>query len=166
MASFGVAYRPVANDRINGMARYTHLSDRRPQGSIPSENEETTMDVLAAEGLFQLHSKVELFSKLAARRQKQTFLFLQQSVATNSWLAIERVNVNLWKPLDLGLEWRILAQRETHDATQGFLLELMWKFQKHFRVGAGYNFTDFSDDELSQNDYRTGGWFFRVQGRY
>jgi hypothetical protein len=37
---------------------------------------------------------------------------------------------------------------------------------ENFRVGAGYNFTDFSDDEFSQNDYSVKGWFFRVQGRY
>lgn len=166
VASVGLAYRPVANDRINGMARLTHLSDQRPQGLIPSDNDKTTMDVLAVEGLFQLHPKVELFSKLAGRHQQQTFLFLRQSVAANTWLAIERLNINLWKPLDLGVEWRILAQRETSGARQGFLAELMWKIQKHFRAGFGYNFTDFSDDELSRNDYRTGGWFIRVQGRY
>ena len=25
---------------------------------------------------------------------------------------------------------------------------------------------DFTDDELSTNDYSTDGWFFRIQGRY
>jgi len=42
----------------------------------------------------------------------------------------------------------------------------MWNVKKHFRVGAGYNFTDFSDDEFSPNDYSVRGWFVRVQGRY
>jgi len=93
-------------------------------------------------------------------------VFLQQTLTTNTWLAIDRLNFNLWKPLDLGVEYRLLAQRETSDRRQGFLAELMWRIKKHFRAGIGYNFTDFSDDEFARNDYRTGGWFIRVQGRY
>ena len=42
----------------------------------------------------------------------------------------------------------------------------MWKIQKNIRAGAGYNFTDFSDDEFAANGYRSQGWFVRVQGRY
>jgi len=124
------------------------------------------MDVFSIEGLYQLTPRLELFTKLAGRRQEQSFPFLQQSVTTDTWLAIERLNVNLWKPLDLGVEFRSLAQKESHDRKQGFLTELMWRIQKYFRVGIGYNFTDFSDDEFAQNDYRTDGWFIRVQGRY
>jgi len=30
----------------------------------------------------------------------------------------------------------------------------------------GYNFTDFSDDEFSNNDYSVKGWFLRLQGTY
>ena len=37
---------------------------------------------------------------------------------------------------------------------------------EHLMLGIGYNFTDFSDDELSANDYSLQGWFLRVQGRY
>jgi hypothetical protein len=164
--SLGLAYRPVANDRLNGLARLTHLSDQRPQGLSATVGEDTTMDVFSIEGLYQLTPKLELFTKLAGRRQEQSFPFLQQSVTTNTWLAIERLNINLWKPLDLGVEFRSLAQKESHDRKQGFLTELMWRIQKYFRVGVGYNFTDFSDDEFAQNDYRTDGWFIRVQGRY
>jgi uncharacterized repeat protein (TIGR01451 family) len=164
--SVGVAYRPIANDRLNGMARLTHLADQRPAGLTPSQSEDTTMDVFSVEGLYQIHPKVEFFSKLAGRRQEQTFLFLQESVTSNTWLAIDRFNINLWKPLDLGVEWRLMAQHEANDRRQGFLAELMWRIQKYFRAGVGYNFTDFSDNEFSQNDYRTDGWFIRVQGRY
>ena len=36
---------------------------------------------------------------------------------------------------------------------------------KHMKVGAGYNFTDFSDD-LTDNDYDSNGWFFDITGKY
>ncbi len=68
--------------------------------------------------------------------------------------------------IDFGVEYRILTQDEAGDTLQGWLTEVTWELMKHFRVGAGYNFTDFSDDEFSVNDYSVQGWFFRVQGRY
>jgi len=46
------------------------------------------------------------------------------------------------------------------------LSEAMWSFTKYFSAGVGYNFTDFSDEMTSSNDYRMQGWFLRVQGRY
>ncbi len=36
----------------------------------------------------------------------------------------------------------------------------------HLRVGLGNNFTDFSDDALTANDYEVKGYFFRIQGKY
>jgi hypothetical protein len=57
-------------------------------------------------------------------------------------------------------------QKEADDRRQGWLSELTWELMRHFRIGVGYNFTDFSDNEFSQNDYSVQGWFFRVQGRY
>ena len=35
----------------------------------------------------------------------------------------------------------------------------------NLKVGAGYNFTDFSDD-LTDNDYDANGWFFDITGKY
>ena len=36
---------------------------------------------------------------------------------------------------------------------------------KNFRIGVGYNFTDFSDN-LTHFDYDQRGWFLNVVGRY
>ena len=87
-------------------------------------------------------------------------------VDTETYLAIQRLNINLWKPFDLGVEYRTLGQRTADDKRTGFLGELTYDVFKQFRVGVGYNFTDFTDDEFSQNDYSVHGWFFRIQGRY
>ncbi|CAN7302638.1 hypothetical protein LJR143_001403 [Pseudoxanthomonas sp. LjRoot143] len=35
----------------------------------------------------------------------------------------------------------------------------------HFKVGVGYNFTDFSGD-LTQLDYDYQGWFLNIAGYY
>ena len=85
---------------------------------------------------------------------------------SDTYLAVQRFNVTIWRPIDMGFEYRTLQQRQADDKKSGWLGEVMWNVKKHFRVGAGYNFTDFTDDEFSQNDYSTRGWFVRVQGRY
>ena len=34
------------------------------------------------------------------------------------------------------------------------------------RLGIGWNFTNFSDNALTANDYEVEGFFFRIQGKY
>ena len=52
------------------------------------------------------------------------------------------------------------------NSVDGFLLEVNRLILNHLRLGVGYNFTDFSDDALTANDYKVSGFFFRVQGKY
>ena len=88
------------------------------------------------------------------------------SVTTHTSLIITRFNLSLWKMIDLGTEYRVLAQREADDRRDGWLTELMWKPSKFIRFGVGYNFTNFSDNEFASNKYSVRGWFIRLQGKY
>ena len=161
--SIALAYRPVHHDRFNGLAQYTRLLDFRPS-TVGQPQSARTMDVLSLETLFEVHPRLEWVTKTAGRFQEQ--IDATGTVESNTLLAIQRLNVDVWRPIALGVEFRLLGQREADDLRQGWLGEVMWKIQKHFRVGGGYNFTDFSDNEFSQNDYSIHGWFLRVQGRY
>ena len=59
-----------------------------------------------------------------------------------------------------------ILERLADDQRRGWLSEASWRVKENFRFGLGYNFTDFSDNELSTNDYEVGGWFLRIQGMY
>ena len=85
---------------------------------------------------------------------------------THSYLSVSRLNFNVWSDWYLGAEYRMLLQTETDDSRQGWATELMWEPLDHLRIGVGYNFTDFSDNEFSNNDYSTHGVYFRFQGNY
>jgi hypothetical protein len=164
-ASVGVAYRPVAGDRVNGLTRYTHLQDRRPTllpGEPPNRRK---VDVVSLDTIVEVHPRVEWVTKGAARIRTERSGG-RPALTTHTYLAIQRFNGNVWGPFDVGLEYRILAQDETDDREQGWLTDLMWKLHPRFRLGAGFNFTDFSDNEFTMNDYSVGGWFLRAQGRY
>jgi len=67
---------------------------------------------------------------------------------------------------DVGLEYRILKQFQAHDHRQGFLIEVDREILDHLRIGAGINFTDFTDNEFSDNNYSTQRFFIRIQGKY
>ena len=161
----GLAYRPVRNQRFNALFKYTYLDELRPQTNGASTRDERSMDVLALDTSFRFVPRVEWLSKVAARRMNESTEG-REAVATSTFLLVQRINVTVWRPLSLGLEYRILAQKEAQDRRQGFLSEAMWSFTKYFRAGVGYNFTDFSDEMTSVNDYRIQGWFLRVQARY
>ena len=161
----GLAYRPVRNQRFNALFKYTYLDELRPQANGVLTREERSMDVLSLDTSYRFVPRAEWLSKVAGRRMNEA-ADGGDAVTTNTFLLVQRMNLTVWKPLSLGLEYRIFLQKEAQDRRQGFLSEAMWNFTKYFRAGLGYNFTDFSDDMTSSNDYRMQGWFLRVQGRY
>jgi hypothetical protein len=163
--SVGLAFRPVKSDRFNALARYTQLSDQRPLSLTGVEASETKSDVASLEWSWDLTRYLEWVTKEAAKlKREQTGD--GESMKTHSYLSIQRMNVHIWKRIDVGAEYRFLYQDEADDMRQGWLTELTWEPVNHLRLGVGYNFTDFSDNEFSDNDYSVHGWFFRIQGKY
>jgi hypothetical protein len=75
---------------------------------------------------------------------------------------------------DFSAEFRMLALRGPSsgavgiggDGERGVLLEAAFKPSKYARVGLGWNFTTFSDDELARYDHSAGGFFIRAVGEY
>jgi hypothetical protein len=71
---------------------------------------------------------------------------------------------------DIGARWHALAEYRwlgVNDGgdRQGFLVGVDRDIGKHFRVGVGWNFTDFSDD-LTNFDYDHRGFFMNFVGSY
>ena len=163
--SVGLAYRPTARDRFNALAKYTQLWDQRPVNPADNTASGRIRDVVSIDWSLELNRHFEWVFKEAVKFGKDK-LEGGDAFHSRSYLTINRLNVHLWKPIDLGIEYRILRQVETDTTRQGWLGELMWKVLDNMKVGVGYNFTDFSDNEFSENDYSVHGWFVRVQGTY
>ncbi|MFV0481778.1 MAG: hypothetical protein ACK5LP_07310, partial [Campylobacteraceae bacterium] len=62
------------------------------------------------------------------------------------------------------LEYRVLDVKDG-GVKSGFMVGVDRDITENFRIGAGYNFTDFSDD-LTKFDYKYRGWFINVLGTY
>jgi len=163
-ASVGLAFRPTENDFFNALARATRLTDRRPTETGSTDYLDTVLDTLSFEFSLQLTEALEWVEKNAVRWKEETDA--TDSFSSRAWLSLHRFNYLFTKSIDSGLEYRWLTESSTYGKRQGWLAELGWRPKKAVRLGVGYNFTDFSDDERSLNNYSVQGWFVRVQGIY
>ena len=61
-------------------------------------------------------------------------------------------------------ELRYLDANDAGDSKSGALVAVYRHLGKNFKLGGGYNFTDFSDD-LTDLSYRSHGWFINLIGK-
>jgi hypothetical protein len=85
--------------------------------------------------------------------------------ASQAQLWILRTDLLFPKAWDAMIELRRLCIRETDDHRLGFLLGGYRHIGAHVKIGAGYNFTNYSD-ELTDVSYRSHGVFVNVLGKY
>lgn len=69
--------------------------------------------------------------------------------------------VEKWEGL---VEYRWLDVRDG-GARKRFLIGADRQMSRNFKVGVGYNFTDFSDD-MTNLRYDNKGWFLKIAGYY
>ncbi|MDX1762728.1 MAG: OmpA family protein [bacterium] len=164
-ASLGLAYRPVAHDRLNLLGKYTYLYDlpSLAQDGIATDQRS---HILSLEGLYRLNRLWELGSKVAFRNGE-----LRSDRNHGDWFksstrfAAVRGNYHVIRNWDALLEYRWLDVDEAGTTRQGFLVGISRHLGDHFKLGVGYNFTDFSDD-LTELDYDYKGWFINTIGKY
>ena len=80
-------------------------------------------------------------------------------------LAVVRVDWKLVRNWDWMLELRSLRAKELQDRKTGWLTAGYYHVNENFKVGVGYNFTDYSDD-LTDLSYRSKGFFLNVLGKF
>ena len=163
--SIGLAYRPARSDRVQALARWTRLADRRLSTPVDSASSEAGFDVAALEANVRLTQALEWSGKGAARVVRDARGGLP-SVATHGALWVNRLDYLILRPVRIGMEYRLLTQHETADKSSGWLQEISWDPVTHMRFGLGYNFTRFSGDVLDREQVDARGWFVRAQSRY
>ena len=162
---FGFAYRPVFDDRLNILGKYTFLYDLGTSGQDDSRPEERS-HIFSLEGIYDLNQRWEVGAKYAHREGDVRLLRGSgEWFESGAHLAVIRTRYHFIKKWDALMEYRWLEAETEDDDKQGFLLGAYRHIGKNFKVGAGYNFTDF-DDDLTDQDYESDGWFFDVVGKY
>ncbi len=163
--NFGFAYRPWDSSRWGLFGRYTYLYDLATLGQLGGVDYDQRTQILALEGVYRLNHHWELAGKLARREGEARF-----GRGTGEWFDSATTFAAGQVRYELLQKWHALAEYRRLDVDdggtrQGFLVGVDRDINKYFRIGAGYNFTEFSDD-LTDFDYDHKGWFINFVGSY
>jgi hypothetical protein len=165
-SSVGFGYRPISNDRLNVLGKYTYLYDLSSLGQERTVGVDQKSNVFSLEGIYDLSKRVSLGGKFAQRtgelREGRGFGTWYQSTAS---LTAMRARYHLPKEWDALLEYRWLSVDEARTDRKGFLFGIDRQLSDRLRLGIGYNFTDFADD-LTYLDYDKSGWFLNIVGQH
>ncbi|MCD7060629.1 porin family protein [Pelagibacterium xiamenense] len=178
-ASFGYAYRPVDNERLNALFRYTWLYD------LPGNNQVTSgsasdqyapaqrSHILSADVNYDLTPWLTLGGKYGFRYGEIRYRTDNGSGTAfeNTWqvssahLAIIRADLHVVKNWDVLIEGRVMHMPEAQTTDYGALAAAYRHFGDNFKVGLGYNFGRFSDDlrDLTLDDR---GVFINIVGKF
>jgi hypothetical protein len=167
----GLALRPIKFDRLNLIGKYTYLIDNHPTSKLinpiqldPMDTTKEKANVYAAEGAYDFPS-FQLVEKYAFKNGQEK-VGMREYTDSDTTLWISRINYHLLKKIDAGLEYRILKQSLADDQRAGYLVEGLYKINEYAYFGVGYNFTDFTDDLIHDNDYSVKGPFIRFVGTF
>jgi hypothetical protein len=162
----GFAYRPVANDRLQVLGKYTYLYDLASFGQDSLSEYDQRSNIFSLEGIWRINETFEVAGK-AAYRKGEARIARGQGPWFNSTADFYAIQGRYELPFkwDALAEYRWLEVDQNSSQRHGWLVGLDRHIGENFRVGVGYNFTDFSDD-LAQLDYEHEGWFLNVTGTY
>jgi hypothetical protein len=166
-SNVGFAWRPWNSTRYALLGKYTWLYD---VSSLPQLGDNVAFydqrsQVLSFEGVFSPENEWEFAGKLMRREGE-----VRMGRLSGSWVDSAATFAAGQVRYDIGARWHALAEYRwlgVNDGgdRQGFLVGVDRDIGKHFRVGVGWNFTDFSDD-LTNFDYDHRGFFMNFVGSY
>ncbi len=169
-AVLGYAYRPVDNDALNALFKYTYFYNLPTTDQLTPNNSAALYiqksHVLSLDFNYDLTRRWTLggkyahrFGQLSLDRENPEFFDSEAS------LYILRADWHFTRRWDALVEGRLLDVKQAGDARSGVLLGVYRHLGDNIKMGVGYNFTDFSDD-LTDLDYDSQGMFVNVIGKF
>ncbi|MBL8255416.1 MAG: hypothetical protein JNJ62_02305, partial [Pseudoxanthomonas mexicana] len=164
-SNVGFAYRPWNSQRWGVFGRYTYLYDLASMGQLGGAKYDQRSQIVSLEGVYKHDQHWEFAGKLIRREGE-----VRMGRGTGVWLDSATTFAAVQARYELRTKWHALGEYRWLDvkdggARHGFLAGVDRDLNAHFRLGAGYNFTRFSDD-MTDFDYDHRGWFVNMTGRY
>jgi lipopolysaccharide assembly outer membrane protein LptD (OstA) len=167
-AVVGYGYRPVRNDRLNALLKYTYFYN------VPT-TDQLTIQSVTADYIQKSHiTSLDLTYDVAASwsiggkyayRMGQVSLDRDHPKFFNSaaQLTVLRADWRFRKDWESFAEARMLGLPDASQRRRGALAGIYRYLGKNLKIGTGYNFTDFSDD-LTDLRYNHRGVFVNFVG--
>ena len=167
-AVLGYAYRPVRNDRLNALVKYTYFYN------MPSKDSDSSSDsgviqrshIGSVDVMYDLTDRWTIGAKYAYRHG-QVALDREdpEYFDSRAHLYVLRLDCHFLHRWDALVEGRMLDLPDAADSRTGGLVGIYRHLGNHIKIGIGYNYSDFSDD-LTQYDYQHQGLFLNLIGKY
>ena len=167
-AVLGYAYRPIHNDRLNTLVKYTYFYN------VPT-SEQVTLQNIAAEFIQKSHiaavdvtyditHNFSLGGKYAYRLGQVSLDRENPEFFDNSAsLYVIRGDYKFRENWELLVEGRVLHMPDLDESRSGALVTISRYVGDNLKVGLGYNFTDFSEN-LTDLSFDHHGVFLNLTG--
>lgn len=168
-AVFGYGYRPVANDRLNTLLKYTYFYNLPSAGQVTVANSAAAFiqksHIFSVDALYDLTQNWTVGGKYAHKLgQVSQDRVNPEFFESRADLYIARLDWHFVHKWDMLFEGRMLSLPDAYDRRSGVLVGIYRHLDSYFKLGAGYNFTDFSDD-LTDLSYTHHGVFVNLIGK-
>lgn len=160
-AIFGLAYRPVDNDRLNILTKY-ELEKLKDVTETSSTDTDTA--TASIEAIYELTPKLQLFGKYALRKKEENST--PPLITSTIDLSIAGATYKLTKRLDLSGEYRVMHLRQAEETRTGFAVELGYYLTQQLKPILGYAWTAYNDLRFSENDYWVKGLYLRLMYKF
>ena len=162
----GFAWRPSWVDGAALFGRYAFLDDHAPpaQAIGAAARFPERAHVISLGGEARLVWRLSLSEKVAAKRREEDV-----EGASPGWLLlwVNRLSLHVTREWDAVVEYRLSSSFGPGQQTQhGVALEVNRLLVGHLRLGAGWNFSQVTDNELLLGRGGANGFFVRAQGYY
>ncbi len=165
----GGAYRPIENDRLNALFKYTYFynvpaldldTDTSSGAGVIQRSHIGAMDFM-----YDLTERWTVGGKYAYRYgQLSTDRVDPDFYISRAHLSVLRAEWHSLYAWDALLEGRMLDLPDANDRLDGVLAGIYRHIGNHIKIGVGYNFSKFSDD-LTDLDYDHQGFFINIIGK-
>jgi len=164
----GFAFRPVHHDRLNALAKYTYFYDVPTTDQIGAQGTPNLFvqksHVASLDLTYDVTENWSIGGKYAYRLGQISLDRVDRNFfANNAHLLILRNDLRFLKNWEGSLEGRMLQLPDLDERRSGALVAIYRYLGDHFKIGVGYNFTDFSDD-LTDLSYDHQGVFINLIG--
>ena len=166
-ATGGVAYRPIYNDRLNLLSRYTYIADKdNLDRDVDYTDEES--HIIEVEGIYSVNAKVDVGAKYAHKDKTEAFERASgnlETVESNINLYGISTSYHVIKEWDVTGEYHWKTDTLNDELEHGALLSVNKHLSDNFKVGVGYNFSGFDSNLANDDDYDASGVFINLVGK-
>lgn len=167
--SFGAAYRPILNEKVNALFKLTYLDDQPGEDQVNADDvaggSAQKSVILSADVLYDYNEKLTLGAKYGYRKGEVAARGSDVFTDSTAHLLVVGADWHVVHKWDIFGELRYLYTEETGTRERGALAGVYRHIGNNAKLGVGYEWGGVSDD-VSNIDYDSSGLFLNLIAKF